>query len=51
MFVDVSAAAAVFFGTTVTVHQVSLWQTVINDRCEEVGVGLLVSVYRIVVFW
>ena len=34
-FVDVLATAAAFVGTTV--HQVSLWQTVSNHRCVEVG--------------
>ena len=33
--VDVSATAAAFVGTTV--HQVSLWRTVCNHRCLEVG--------------
>ena len=35
VFVDVSAIAAAFVGTTV--HQVSLWRTARNHRCVEVG--------------
>ena len=35
LFVDVLAAAAAYFETTV--HQLSLWQTVSNHRSVEVG--------------